>query len=558
MNSSSKFNSFFTLIIVPLVFFLSSCSERSEYGENSDYEKLGAACIASGDVTQPSVSSVSPTDNSTYNSVATTAVVTFSEKLFTWSVTTNTSDTTCSGSFQLSSDNFTTCIKMSAVPVASDNDTTFTITPASSLSAATTFKVKITTSVTDISCNTLGSDNSSIVGFSTSPSGSGTFTGSVKMDNGSPLSGVSVSDELWGSTVATTTSDNDGDFSQTSLSLGMHSLTYSKSGYLDETMTELLETDGETLNLETVRLLDDNCTSGTMSGTITDAVTGDNMSSVNLYYTRGKNKYFTWRTGTYFGQTEDNGSWSLPNSNYPSSIDPGWYTILSNKSAYYRGYHDAKNCGDKPYQNNALSPELNEGEMRIMLRWPKTNPVTAIDLDSHLYIPIIEIDSSRNSDCDGNSDTDDKCHLWYKTNQVSAVNYTGVSTNDYHEYTDIVSTGDFVTLDKDHNDESSPASPPGDETMTISKIRSGTYSFSVHNYTAKSASTSSPSDNLSKSGVKVKVFYNKEGTLVRKRFYVPNDNGTLWRVFTFDSSGSGSGFTRVDNMTYENTNSNIY
>ena len=77
------------------------------------------------------------------------------------------------------------------------------------------------------------------------------------MDNGSALSGVGVSDALWGSTVATTTSDNNGDFSQASLSLGYHSVTYSKSGYLSLTLTELLETDGETLNLETVRLLDD-------------------------------------------------------------------------------------------------------------------------------------------------------------------------------------------------------------------------------------------------------------------------------------------------------------
>ena len=91
-------------------------------------------------------------------------------------------------------------------------------------------------------------------------------------------------------------------------------MTYSKSGYLGVTLTELLETDGQTLNLETVRLLDDNCTSGTMSGKITNAVTGDNMSGVDLWYISGKNKHFKWWQGTYFGQTADNGSWTLPNS----------------------------------------------------------------------------------------------------------------------------------------------------------------------------------------------------------------------------------------------------
>ena len=100
MYSSNKMNLFLPLVLVTLVLLLSSCSERSEYGEASDYVKLGAACIPTDDVTAPTVSSESPTDNSTYNSSATTVAVTFSEKMATGSVTTNTSDTTCSGSFQ--------------------------------------------------------------------------------------------------------------------------------------------------------------------------------------------------------------------------------------------------------------------------------------------------------------------------------------------------------------------------------------------------------------------------------------------------------------------------
>jgi len=581
MYSSNNTNPVFPLVLVPLVFFLSSCSERSEYGETSDYEKLGAPCIASApaDVTAPTVSSGSPTDNSTYNSPSTTVAVTFSENMETGSVTTNTNDTSCSGSFQMSSDNFSSCIKMSAAPVASENDTTFTITPASSLSAVTTFKVKITTSVTDISCNNLGIDNSSIVGFSTSPSGSGTIRGSVQMDNGSALSGVGVSDALWGSTVATTTSDNDGDFSQASLSLGYHSVTYSKSGYLGLTLTELLETDGETLDLETVRLLDEDCTSGTMSGKITNAVTGDNMSGVDLWYISGKNNHFAYWQGTFIGQTADNGSWTLPNSNcspawrcgnhynpdeggwvkndITSPTPGGWYTILSKKSGYYDSYHDAKSCGDQAEQNNSLSATLNIGEMRIILRWPKTNPVTAQDLDSHLQIPYLT-PRIAGTECNGNSTKTDKCHLWLGTEQSSAVNVTGVSTNVYHQYTDIVSSGDYVTLDRDYNTDSAPPSPPGDETMTITKVRSGTYSYSVLNATDMDNGTDNYETNFSKSNAKVKVLYNKEGTLVKKRFYVPNDNGTLWRVFTFDSSRSGSGFERVKEMTYEDNPRNVY
>ncbi len=535
MYSSYKINRFLTLVLVTFALFLSSCSEFSEYGKKSDYEKLGAACIpSSGEVTPPSVSSVSPTDNSTYNSPATTVAVTFSENMETGSVTTNTSDTTCSGSFQLSSDNFTTCIKMSAAPVASDNDTIFTITPASSLSAATTFKVKITTSVTDISCNTLGSDNSSIVGFSTSPSGSGTITGSVQMDNGSPLSGVSLIDELWGSTGATTTSDSDGDFSHTPLYLGVHSLTYSKSGYFDTNMEGLLETDGQTLVVDSVRLLPDNCTSGTMSGKITDAVTGDNMSGVHMWYANGLDKKWQgYNKGFSFFSLLQNGGWSL-------SKNAGYYTILSYKSGYYFAYHNVFACGNQADQNNSMSEILNPGEMRIMLKWRKFTPVTGTDLDSHLQIPdnasstfhVYAISAAK--------------RFYYATNSK---NCSSCSSNQL---------SDNETLDKHQTNNSGAASPPGDETITITKVRSGTYSYSVHNYTERARSTSSPADNISKSNAKVEVIYNKEGTLVRKRFYAPSDNGTLWGVFTFDSSGSGDGFTRVDNMSYEATNSNIY
>ena len=541
MYSSNNTNPVFPLLLVPLVLLLSSCSESSEYGKKSDYEKLGAACIATADVTAPTVSSESPTDNSTYNSPATTVAVTFSETMATGSVTTNTSDTSCSGSYQLSSDNFTTCIKMSAAPVASDNDTIFTITPASSLSAVTTFKVKITTSVTDISCNTLGSDNTSIVGFTTSPSGSGAIIGTVQMDNGSALSGVGVSDALFGSTVATMTSDSNGDFSQASLPLGMHSLTYSKSGYLDLTMNELLETDGQTLNLETVRMLPDNCTSGTMSGRVTDAVTGDNMSGVGLWWAKGWNKdyYIDYPAFEYFGNVDSNGAWSL-------TKDAGFYTINTWKSGYYDEYVNVYSCSDQPDQNTSMSDFLNSGEMRIILRWPKTNPVTGQDLDSHLQIP------------DNVSNTK---HIYYPTSKRTF--YYATNSNTKPPASDQLS--DNVTIDKDHKPLT--GAPPGDETTTIQKVRSGIYSFSVHNLTD---SDNRSKTNLRQSRAKVKVFYCPVGTdcncnacpaagnLIKKKFHAPNSNGTLWRVFTFNSSDSGSGFTRVNNMTYALNAADVY
>ncbi len=508
MYSFKKNKSFLPLVIIPLLLLVNNCSDRSEYGEASDYEKLGAAattgaCTKGEDTTAPTVSSASPTDNSTYNSVATTVAVTFSEKMETSSVTTNTSDTTCSGSFQLSSDNFTSCIKMSADPVASDNDTIFTITPASSLSAATTFKVKISSSVTDISCNTLGSAYT-YNGFTTSPSGSGTIQGSVKEADGSALSGVKVSFSIYGSTVTPddTTTDSSGDYSLSSLGLGEYTLTYSKSDYLTEIQSDTLETDGQTLTVGTITQLLDNCTSGTISGNITDAVSGDNVSSVDLKAYKG---------GTYVKSTTTNndGEYSFSNMN------PGWHDVHTDRDGYIDENFWAYSCGNQSGQDNSISTTLGTDVMRIVLKWPKTSPVTARDLDSFLYSP------------------------WDNGSGWDTISYSGNKS---------YPSGDTVTLDKD--DKPSVGSPPGDETITINKVRSGTYKFSVHNYTDDAYNTDAKKTNFKNSKAKVKVYYNDGGTCcTKKKFYVPNDNGTLWNVFTFNKD---TGFTASDNMTNDN------
>ena len=64
------------------------------------------------DTNAPTVSSTSPTDNLSSVSISENISVTFSESMKTTSITTNTSDTSCSGSLQLSSDSFSSCVQM--------------------------------------------------------------------------------------------------------------------------------------------------------------------------------------------------------------------------------------------------------------------------------------------------------------------------------------------------------------------------------------------------------------------------------------------------------------
>ena len=100
-----------------------------------------------------------------------------------------------------------------------------------------------------------------------------------------------------------------------------------------------------------------------------------------------------------------------------------------------------------------------------------------------------------------------------------------------------------MTLDRDDQNGA-----PGTGTITITKIRSGIYRYSVHDFTNRGTSSSTK---LATSGASVKVYYNDNTTT----FSVPNLAGNLWGVFTFDNS-SGS-FTASDNMSAQSTPENI-
>jgi hypothetical protein len=507
-SNKMKMNRFLTFVLVTLLLLLSSCSERSEYGKKSDYEKFGAGLT---DSTAPTISSVSPTDNSTYKSPATTIAVTFSETISTSSITTNTTDTTCSGSFQLSSDNFTTCIKMSATPSASDNNTAFTATPKDNLSGGTTFKLRITTSAKDTSSNSLVNTYTTN-GFTTSPSGSGTIKGSVKMDNGSAFSGITVSFSIYGSTVTTEETDSNGNFNKSSLGLGMYTLAYTETNYLTAIQSGTLATNNQTLVAATQTMLSDSCSGGNISGKIKDAVTGNPLSNVTMSVRSGKNV----RTGnTISGKTDttdSNGAYTL------SSMNPGSYTIQGSKDNWISTYFNVRSCSGRSSKNSNMSEELAPGSMRIVLSWEGTE-----DFDSHLEIPCTS------GTCSG-SDAADKSHLWYSV--------------DYHNYTDIVNSGDNVSLDQDSDQGVVSTCPSGEdcgpETITISKLRSGNYRYHVHAFDRAGDNTTHIADN----GTVLQVFYNNDSI----NFDVPSTAGDLWTVFDFNIS---DGFNTLNTMSSE-------
>ena len=83
------------------------------------------------------------------------------------SITTNTDNTSCSGTLRLSSDNFSSCVQMSGSPASSSDNKTFTLDPYDNLTRLTTYLTRVTTGVKDTYGNAISSQYESSSGFTT-------------------------------------------------------------------------------------------------------------------------------------------------------------------------------------------------------------------------------------------------------------------------------------------------------------------------------------------------------------------------------------------------------
>ena len=132
---------FFTLLCLLTLFY--SCSSSDDGEESTDN--------AGNETTAPTVTSVTPEDGATDISVSSTVSVTFSKSIEPVYASTSSNEV-CSGTLQLSSDSFNSCI-----PAILSYDTarkTFTLTAGSSsltreLDSLTRHQLKITTEIKD-------------------------------------------------------------------------------------------------------------------------------------------------------------------------------------------------------------------------------------------------------------------------------------------------------------------------------------------------------------------------------------------------------------------------
>jgi len=96
--------------------------------------------------------------------------VTFSEAMDTTTVTANSDNTSCSGSIQvtLSTQNFSTCIQMTANDPTTSDNVTFEVNPASALANINAkYYIKVLAGVKDMSGNSKSDDNVTSNGFVT-------------------------------------------------------------------------------------------------------------------------------------------------------------------------------------------------------------------------------------------------------------------------------------------------------------------------------------------------------------------------------------------------------
>ncbi|MCP4755353.1 MAG: DUF1566 domain-containing protein, partial [Proteobacteria bacterium] len=120
-------------------------SALNKDGQNLE-EYLSSVGFQTGESTSspPEVASVSPSDSATGVDILTSISVTFDMAMIPWSITTNTSDTSCSGSIQVSTDDFATCAQMNSDdPVANSSNTTFSLHPELGLDPNETYRVKV-------------------------------------------------------------------------------------------------------------------------------------------------------------------------------------------------------------------------------------------------------------------------------------------------------------------------------------------------------------------------------------------------------------------------------
>ncbi len=305
----------------------------------------------------------------------------------------------------------------------------------------------------------------------------GTLRGLVRDgSNSTVLSGVSLTfTSATGAALGGTTTGSTGEFSVT-LPAGAITATVSLSGYVN-TILNATVTANATVQSDSVLFARNQPGNGTVSGRIANALTGAGLSGATLRFRSGVQA----TTGTVLATATTDSS-----GNYAVLLVSGTYTCEISFTNFVTTYFVCVAVGGSTIasQNSSISPVLAGSDLRIVLTWG----ATPSDLDSHFTGPT--------------AGSATRFHVYWVSKSATGVNL------------DVDDTSSF-----------------GPETITLTQFNSGTYRYSVHDYSNRSSASSTA---LSSSGAQVKVF---QGSTQLATFNVPTGNtGTLWTVFEMDGA----------------------
>lgn len=290
-----------------------------------------------------------------------------------------------------------------------------------------------------------------------------------------------------------------GEFLAQDLPAGEYRLDITATGYKTYSVNITVLKDQEVVCEAALMLLRSTITSdnGSVHGTITNALTGEQMSGVQ--YEVRKNWNVISGDTVYEGITSG--------TEYTISLAPGNYTVTFIKDDFVSVYSNiVVSSGADTLYNIAMTPlsgiQINSDSFRVVLTWGETPS----DLDSHLY--------------GMTTDGDVIYHTWYS--------YKSYDENDI----------EIANLDLDDTTSYGP------ETSTVySMTGDEQYSFYVHDYSNR---YSDYSMDMSYSGAQVKLY---SGEQLIATFNVPlNREGTLWHVFDYNAATDE--FKIVNELTY--------
>jgi hypothetical protein len=178
-----------SLICTNFVCVAASCEDGVQNGLETDVDCGGGLCPAcaptatcsvpadcqsgvctAGVCGSPAVVSTTPADGASGVAVSSTVGVEFTAAMSAATLVAQTAPGACTGTVQVSADDFATCIGFtSATPSLSAGDTIATLTPATALAYGALYRVRVTTGAQDAWSNALGAQYTSPTGFTTVP-----------------------------------------------------------------------------------------------------------------------------------------------------------------------------------------------------------------------------------------------------------------------------------------------------------------------------------------------------------------------------------------------------